>query len=89
MQGKDVRFLFDCKVIIILIKMESFRLKWCYTTITVTVWLAILCRLIYWHHEEFAERPDKKRLDIRFSFTQIPLINKYMLFWSLSVIVLI
>ena len=71
--------------------METFRSKWCYATITVTVCLAMICRLIYQqlNEEEFTKYPDKKRLDIKFSFTQIQLINKWMLFWALSVIVFI
>ena len=29
------------------------------------------------------EYPGKKRLNMRFAFTQLPFINRYMLFWSL------
>ena len=72
--------------------MENFRLKAVYATITATVCLAMFCRLLYiqtYFEDEFSGHPVKKRLDIRFSFTQIAVINKWMLFWSVGVMVLI
>ena len=52
--------------------MENFRFKAVYVTIIANVCLAMLCRLFYiqtYFEDEFEGHPDKKRLDIRFSFT--------------------
>ena len=58
--------------------MEGYRAKWVYGTISAAVCVAMLFRTcyIYYNEEEFAEHPDKKRLDFRFFFTQITIINK-------------
>ena len=71
--------------------METFGFKWCYAMIATTVCFAMICRLIYRqiHEEEFDEHQDRKILDIKFIFTQIPLINNWMLFWSLAVMLVI
>lgn len=48
--------------------------------------VSVIARVIYLglNAEEFEGQPDKKRLDWRFFFMQIPLINRQMLFWSLN-----
>ena len=48
--------------------------------------VSVIARVIYLslNADEFEGKPDKKRLDWRFFFMQIPLINRQMLFWSLS-----
>ena len=48
---------------------KRFRHVWCYGTITVTVLIAWVSRLTYkaMNEDEFAENPDKKRLDWRFA----------------------
>ena len=64
---------------------SMFRWRLCYGTLTAVGALAILCRLVYlsWYPNELDAFPGKKRLDLRFAFTQIKLINRWMLVWPL------
>ena len=67
---------------------QKFRGRYVCGTITVVLAFAILCRTayIFLNEAEFKDYPGKKRLDWRFPFTQIRLINNAMLFWSLGII---
>lgn len=51
--------------------------------------VATVSRTIYlsYNQDEFKGHPDKKRLDWRFPVMQIAIINKWMLFWPLALIV--
>ena len=64
---------------------KRFRYFWCYGTITVTVLVAWVCRITYRakNEDEFAENPDKRRLDWRFTFMQIDIITLYAIMWPL------
>ena len=64
------------------------RLRWlyCYGTLTAVGALAMIFRIVYLYvyPDELSTYEGKKRLDLRFAFTQIAFINRWMLFWSLS-----
>ena len=68
-------------------ELVQFRRVWCYGTITAVVLVATVSRLVYifFNESEFVADPEKKRLDWRFAVMQIPLINSWMLFWSLAI----
>ena len=48
---------------------KRFRHVWCFGTITVILLVAWVCRITYkvMNEDEFAENPDKRRLDWRFA----------------------
>ena len=66
-------------------KASTFRWQFCYGTLTAVGAIAMLCRLVYlwWYPNELDAFPGKKRLDLRFVFTQIKMINRWMLVWPL------
>ena len=61
------------------------RLRQCSGPIIAVALLAMTLRLIYiLMTDEFEGNPLKKRLDWRFPFMQIKIINMWMLFWPLT-----
>ena len=61
------------------------RLRQCSGPIIAVALLAMTLRVIYiFMTDEFEGNPLKKRLDWRFPFMQIKIINMWMLFWPLT-----